>query len=214
MDYSEILTLVNKYYDIIDSHKTISENDKIMLQQEMQKIRFLINDESIQKSYELIFHLKKVVAFFSGLALWSGGLPLLLVLIYLIMLLNWVKKDEAETLQVDVEDENMQNKINNIIDNIDRMLEKKSQNIEEVVEESNTLDDYAEYVLEEFLKTGKVLNFLDQDLNMAVKLHLIFILENEFGIHDTKNVYQMLCIAKEKLEAEPNYALTRKINKK
>ena len=212
-EYCELLKSANSYYDLIYDRKNISIEEKEMLERELRSLREVVNDNNWHSQNKLMFNLKKALIVFSNVLLLNLGMPFILTLVLLILEVYKLQKNQAKYAKEEKDSEEIIIKINNILNNLERMSDKKSKTETESEEEvTTTLEDYAKYVFDEYLKTGELITFLDPEFNLAVQIELSILLNHTYGIGLEKDIQTMMCLAKMAIDNGKTAKLTRKMD--
>ena len=188
--YDVIKKYANDHYDKIYDIESLSKEEADNLREELENVKIVVNNRVVER---LILRRKLIkVLFFTILTTLSAQFlatnSLILMGIFLINAIGMVKNiREYKSLEKELENKYTEEiiKINTTVDNCERMIDKKLIKEDNLTEENNAtldLEYYANYMLERYLETGTIMQFLDPSFDLQVKMTLLAMLKDKYDI--------------------------------
>ncbi len=217
LTYEILEGMAKEHYDSIYAMPRISEEDGASLLKEIDYLKVVLNNRIIERNI-LIDKLKKVTRYFVltfiALPLTLTG-DLVIIIAFLISLITMLKTmREFEPLSNELAHKYDEERvtIERILNNCERMVNKKMVNKEakeEDVDDTYFLEVYANYVIENYLKTGEIMEYLNPEFDFQVKATLLTMLEDKYGIDISKGIKKSLDTFKEMEENGPKLTRNR-----
>ena len=220
LTYSVIEGMAKEHYDSIYGLAKIREEDAEVLLKEIDYLKTVVDNRIIERNI-LIKELKKIILFFALTAITAPFMlsgDLLLVIAFLTCMIAMVKNmRELEPLRNELahkyDEERI--RIERILNNCERMVNRKVVTSETQEFEKNALEDecfldvYANYILEYYFETGQIMEYLNPEFDAQVKQELLQILREKYQLSPEVNFYEALEIARSREENGPKLTKNR-----
>ena len=213
-DFKELEERVLKHYNIIYKEEFISDEERVSLEDELNKIKAVLNSKDWQYLDAKITLVKLINSILLGVIALNIKIPLLVIAITLcIYSSKLAKKDKEDKKSC----EELINKINIMIGNCERMVARKNKQEpplreeKEKQEEPNALREYAKFVFEEYMETKKIYTFADELFDYQVKKELVNYLKMTYGFEfDDLDLLLIGATVTERLKETQDATLKRK----